>query len=174
MVVCALAADISYHEPGVEFTRPSHTNSADMGADAFLLHPLGFLEDRLLPIAQGTNSSLLPSAMENPNTLESRITSGKSEKTRLDVKATPNRLTTPTVDKFIADVHKHPDCSGHLLVGGSGLSGRAKKKLDQARQDFREHGKVLAHIDNDGVRRISGSFPPAPRNLESSFSQEES
>ncbi|AZR59457.1 hypothetical protein [Eikenella corrodens] len=43
-------------------------------------------------------------------------------KTRIDVKNENNKITKPVAEKFIADIKKHPDCKGHLLLGDNVLT----------------------------------------------------
>ena len=163
MVVCVIAASMSYHEHGVEFTRPSVTNSADMGADLFLRHPPDFL-NKVLQIANGTYVPS-PEALKDSKSSGINITKTlPAQKTRLDVKTTSGKLSCGAVNKYIADIHKHPDCTGHLLVGGSGLTKLGNQKMIQAQQDFQEYGLTLAHVTNDGVVRLGESYrPPALR-----------
>lgn len=163
MVVCVIAASMSYHEDGVEFTRPSVTNSADMGADLFLRHPPGFL-DKVLQIANGTYLPPSPDALKDSESPGVNTKAAPAQKTRFDVKTTSGKLSCGQVDKYIADIHKHPDCTGHVLVGGSGLTKLGKQKMTQAQQNFQEHGLTLAHVNNDGVGRLGECYrPPAPR-----------
>jgi len=165
MVVAVIAASIGYHEDGVDFTRPSITNSADMGSDIFLRHPPKFL-DKLLQVANGT---FLPPSSDAKNNGEPKVPVAKSlptQSTRIDVKRTSGKLGAPTVDKFIADIPKHPGCTGHLLAGGSGLTKNAEIKLAQAQQNFQSNGLTIAYLSNAEVGRLGGHYLPPPPRLD--------
>jgi len=171
MVVSVIAASISHKEDGVDFTRPSVTNSADMGADLFIQHPAGFLGSKLLPVADG---SYLPppadaqSASDIPN---AKPAPALRQTTRVDVKTTDSKLGKGTVEKFVADTAKHPTCTGHLLVGGSGLTKPAERTLAQAQQSYEKDGKIFAHVNNEGIRRLAEHYRPPEPNLTSEASQ---
>jgi hypothetical protein len=84
--------------------------------------------------------------------------SKKLIESRVDVKTTPNKLQTDTVEKFVADVRKHPKCTGHVLMGGSSLTAPAQRKFEQYQQDFEQKGKILAYISNEGISRLESSY----------------
>ena len=168
MVVAVLAASIAYHEDGIDYTRPSVTNSADMGADLYLRHPKGYLENTLLPMADG---SYLRLPEDGPKDTESRDSGAETQKSRIDVKKTDEKLGKGTVEKFVADIHKHPDCKGHILVGGSGLTKPAEQILARAKDDFQKDGKILAYISEDGLRRVAAHYPVSTLDLNHDISQ---
>ncbi|WP_447578719.1 hypothetical protein [Achromobacter kerstersii] len=150
MALVKVVADMAIAEERVDFTRTTTTNTADMGADLFISHPKGFM-DKIEAIAAG-----------NP-VIESNAPS--LAKTRVDKKTTEQKLTPVTVGKFIGDVHKHPDCEGHALVGGSGLNKPAQRMFDAAKSDLARNGKNLVYINNEGLTRIGQHYS---RQLQSS------
>ena len=152
MRVVKVLASVGQLEEGVDFTRPSTTNTADMGADLYLFHPSGFL-DKFANIANGNAPNQL-APIEQKSGIKS------SQKTRIDVKATSNKIHAQTVRKFISDTHKHPDCTGHLLVGGAELSKTARQEFDEARVSFGKHGKKLDYIKNDGIINLEKHYHP--------------
>jgi hypothetical protein len=142
MKAIRLATYIAESEEGVDLIRHTTTNTADMGADMILTH-----HDDLLPkmkqIAEGEPSS---------ERVES--TSMKSARSRFDVKTTNNKLQKDTVKKFVSDTRKHPDCQGHILMGGKDMTGPARKEFHQAQEAFSENGKTLMYINNDGFKGL--------------------
>lgn len=154
MKVTKVVCDIALRENGVDFTRPTNTNTADMGADMILESPVGFLE-RLENIALGKTEFSDKSVQTNDN-------SSTTYKTRIDVKATDRKLQSDTVDKFTADIRRHPDCKGHILIGGSGLTGPAKIKFNQVQVDAESDGKKVTYISNNGLSKIKNHYEAFP------------
>jgi len=106
MRVIKIVADIAIQEEGLDFTRPTITNESDMGADLMIKSSPQSLK-RLLQVAEGLPQSIDEhSAERSKKTIESRV----------DVKTTQSKLQTDTVEKFASDVHKHPKCTGHILM----------------------------------------------------------
>jgi len=146
MRVVKIVADIAIQEEGLDFTRPTVTNESDMGADLMIKSSLQSL-NRLLQVAAG-----LPQPTDEHSTLKKTIES------RVDIKTTRSKLQTDTVEKFASDVRKHPKCTGHILMGGSNLTGPAQRKLDQYKDDFAQEGKILAYISNNGIGRLESEY----------------
>jgi hypothetical protein len=149
--VLILTANIGRIKDGVDVTRPTITNSADQGADEFITHPVGFLNE-IAEIA----GSIVPSTRHRPTKKESHT----SEKSRIDVKTTNNKLQKDTVDKFISDCHNHPKCTGHILMGGADLTGPAKKVFEAAQNRFSPSGKTLLYVNNEGIRKLEEYYQP--------------
>lgn len=154
MRVVKIVADIAIQEEGFDFTRPTVTNESDMGVDLMLKSSPQSLR-RLLQIAAGN-----PRPTDEPDPERSK----KTIESRVDVKTTQNKLQTDTIEKFAADVLKHPKCTGHILMGGSNLTGPAQRKFDQYKTVFEQKGKVLGYISNEGVGRLEAAYakPIAP------------
>ena len=159
MRVIKIVADIAIQEEGFDFTRPTITNESDMGADLMIKSSPQSL-DRLLQVAAGHSQPIDEHSAER---------SKKPIASRVDVKATQNKLQVDTVEKFASDVHKHPKCTGHVLMGGSNLTGPAQRKFNQYKQDLAQEGKVLAYISNEGINRLASEYtkPIAPAQKDS-------
>ncbi|MGI9213635.1 MAG: hypothetical protein ACR2HF_14280 [Methylococcaceae bacterium] len=158
MRVVKIIADIAIEEEGFDFTRPTITNESDMGADLIIKSSPQSL-NHLIQVALGHSKSTDEHSTErSKKTIESRV----------DVKTTQNKLQADTVEKFASDVHKHPGCTGHILMGGSNLTGPAQRKFDQYKEDFAQEGKILAYISNEGMNRLASEYTrpiaPAPEN----------
>ena len=152
MKVARILTYIGESENNIDFTRHTITNMPDMGADMILTHPDDFLP-KLKQISEGVPSSEL---------VES--TSPNQAKSRIDVKATSNKIHVDVVKKFVSDIRKHPDCQGHILMGGKDMSGPAKKEFQHAQKVFSEENKTLMHINNDGSERIEKHYREAIEN----------
>ena len=148
MRVIKIFADIAIQEEGLDFTRHTVTNESDMGADLMIKSSPQSLE-RLLQVATG-----LPQFTAEHSTERSK----KPIESRVDVKTTQSKLQTDTVEKFASDVHKHPKCTGHILMGESDLTGPAQRKFDQYKKEFEQDGKVLAYISNVGINRLESEY----------------
>lgn len=146
-----LIANIGIVKDGVDVTRPTTTNTADQGADLFITHSPGFLNE----FAEVAGSTL-PSNQIAPANKESSA----PEKSRVDVKTTANKLQKDTVEKFIGDCHNHPTCRGHILMGGSDLTGPAKREFEAAQNRFSASGKTLLYVKNDGVHKLEAHYKP--------------
>lgn len=158
MALVKVVADIATVEERVDFTRTTTTNTADMGADLFISHPSGFI-DKIEAIANGSHES------SSAATHSKRVVT--LAKTRVDKKTTQQKLHGDTIQKFIGDVHKHPDCEGHALVGGAGLSAPARRAFEQAKSDFDLAGKKLVYISNFGLTRVGEHYSRLLANSES-------
>lgn len=150
-----LVAKIGLVKDGVDVTRPTTTNTADQGADLFITHPPGFLNE----FAEVAGSAL-PSAQHSSVKKEGAT----SEKSRVDVKTTDGMLQKDTVEKFIGDCHNHPKCTGHILMGGLGLTGPSEKTFKAAQDRFSSSGKTLLYVKNDGVNRLEAHYNPQIEN----------
>jgi hypothetical protein len=148
MRVIKIVADIAIREEGLDFTRPTVTNESDMGADLMIKSSPQSLK-RLLQAA-----AAFPQSTDEYSTERSK----KAIESRIDVKTTQNKLQTDTVEKFAADVHKHPKCTGHILMGGSNLTGPAQRKFEQYKKEFEQDGKILAYISNTGISRLESEY----------------
>jgi hypothetical protein len=148
MRVIKIVADIAIQEEGFDFTRPTITNESDMGADLMIRSSQQSL-NRMLHIAAGTVQSTNECTTER---------SKKAIESRVDVKTTQSKLQTDTIEKFVADVHKHPKSTGHILMGGSSLTAPAQRKFDQYQAEFEQKGKILAYISNDGISRLESGY----------------
>jgi hypothetical protein len=161
MRVIKIVADIAIQEEGFDFTRPTITNESDMGADLMIKSSSQSLK-RLLKIAAGFAQSTDECSTE---------LSKKAIESRVDVKTTPNKLQSDTIEKFVADVRKHPKCTGHILMGGSSLTAPAQRKFEQYQEDFEQKGKILAYISNEGISRLESDYAKsiilAPKESES-------
>lgn len=151
MQVAKLLCDISTKEEKCDFTRPTNTNTADGGADLVLEHPEGFTE-HLSSIADGESKSIFRANDEQ----------NKTEKTRIDVKATPSKISADTVDKFGGDIRKNPDCKGHMLVGGSGMTKGATEKFNSIREAVNNDGKKVTYISNEGLEEAENHYQALP------------
>jgi hypothetical protein len=148
MRVIKIVADIAIQENGFDFTRQTITNESDMGADLMIRSSPQSLE-RLLRVAEG-----LPQPTDEHNAESSK----KTIESRVDVKTTQSKLQTDTIEKLASDVHKHPKCTGHILMGGSKLTGPAQRKFNQYKEKFELDGKVLAYIPNEGIGRLESEY----------------
>ena len=76
----------------------------------------------------------------------------KKMQTRIDVKNENNKITKPVAQKFIADIKKHPDCKGHLLLGDNGLTKGAEDVFREAEENYPD--KKIGYISNEGVQNL--------------------
>ena len=150
MRIAKLLCDISIKEEGCDFTRHTNTNTADSGADLVFEHPEGF-SSYLVSIASGT----VPTTQEGQQ-LNNIV------KTRIDVKTTDNKISPDTVDKFGGDIRKNPDCQGHLLIGGSGMSKEAQKRFKSIQEAAKEDGKIVDYIPNTGINNLEAHYQALP------------
>lgn len=150
MRVAKLLCEVSVKEDRCDFTRPTNTNTADGGADLVLEHPDGF-EEKLIGISLGGAIAGVPLNTDTPTV-----------KTRIDVKATDGVISPDTVDKFVGDTRKNPDCKGHALVGGKRMSKRAKENFETAQKDAKEDGRFLAYIPNSGLQNLESHYESLP------------
>lgn len=148
MRVVKIVADIAIKEDGFDFTRPTITNESDMGADLMIKSSPQSLK-RMLQIAAGVSQSPDECSKETPR---------KVIESRVDVKTTQSKLQADTIEKFASDVNKHPRCTGHILMGGSNLTGPAQRKFNQYKEEFEQDGKVLAYISNEGISRLESEY----------------
>ena len=150
MRVAKLLCEISTKEENCDFTRHTNTNTADGGADLVLEHPEGFTT-QLLAIAEGTSKAPVELKEEQ-----------KIVKTRIDVKATESTISPDTVEKFGGDIRKNPDCTGHMLLGGSRLSKGAQKKFEDIQAAAKEGGKTVSYISNNGLKKLEEHYQALP------------
>lgn len=155
MRVAKLLCEVSIKEEKCDFTRPTNTNTADGGADLVLEHPDGF-EQKLIGISSGGGT-----------TEEETAPDSSTVKTRIDVKTTDGAISPDTVDKFIGDIRKNPDCKGHVLVGGSRMSKGAQKKFEAGKESAQEDGKFVAYIPNEGLQNLENHYTALPNPNES-------
>lgn len=142
-------ATVAKNEDNFDFTKPTTTNTPDMGADIILEHNENFIENTMIPLSQEKKP------ITNTKTLDKKP---KTVKSRIDIKNTERKISKDTVEKHISDVRKHPDCTNHLLIGGKGLTSPAKKRLDNANQDFSENGKKLYYINQNEMENIHNHY----------------
>lgn len=141
-----LVTYIGESEEGVDFTRPTTTNTPDMGADIVIEHPENYLQ-KMLKIASG----------DQPKNSDGAPI-GNISKSRVDVKATDRKLQKDTVIKFVSDIRKHPDCKGQILMGGSGLTGPAQREFSAAQEIFSGDGKSLIYFNNEQTQRLEKHY----------------
>ncbi len=144
-------ANIGISEDGVDFTRPTTTNTADQGADIFMTHPSGFLNK----FSDISDSKLPPLQSEDINNPQPT-----AEKSRIDVKTTDKKLQKDTVQKFIADCANHPNCRGQILMGGADLTGPGHKVFEAAQESFSKKGKILLYVKNEGIKKLEAYYKP--------------
>lgn len=138
-------AIVAKNEDNFDLTRPTTTNTPDMGADIILEHKENFIDNNILPISIG----------KAPNITQNEEEKLKIEKTRIDVKATERKISKDTVEKFIADIRKHPDCTNHMLIGGQNITSPAKKRLDKANEDLKDDKKKIYYLNNAAIKNVS-------------------
>ena len=146
-----LVANIGKLKDGVDVTRPTTTNTADQGADLFITHPSGFLNE----FAEVAGCAL-PSTPKSPTNKEV----SPSEKSRVDVKTTDSKLQKDTIEKFIGDCHNHPTCTGHILLGGSDLTSPARREFEAAQNRFSLSGKTLLYVKNESIKKLENHYQP--------------
>ena len=149
MNVIKLLADVAIREDKFDFTRPTITNESDMGADLIFKSTLQSL-NYMLQVAYGNTEAAVTDEAEPAQT--------KIMESRIDVKTTQNRLQTDSVDKFASDVRKHPNCCGHILMGGNGLTKPAQQKFNEYKEVYKQEGKILAYISNEGINNLKIEF----------------
>lgn len=152
-LVITLATVVSHEEDKghrCDITRHTNTNTADSGADVVLESPKTVV-DNLFEIAKGSASS------NNVTHNQLAVKEDKIIKTRFDNKNTESKLGVDTVREFVADVRKNPDCTGHVLTGGSGLTAGAKKEIKAAQEAYGDK-KLIGHINNEGIKNINANY----------------
>ncbi|WP_422139219.1 hypothetical protein [Endozoicomonas sp. ALC020] len=150
MRVLITLANIVKTEEDCDVTRHTNTNTADGGADLVLEHPEGLLS-YLHRVAAGDENLQSPDLSRAPR-----------EKTRIDVKTTDRKLSPDTIVKFAGDIKRNPDCNGHVLMGGSGLSNKAKSDLEEIKTAYEEVGKTVLYISNKGTENLEHHYGLLP------------
>ena len=148
MVVGRICSNVGYCYPNhCDFQRLTTTNTPDMGADYFLEGPPGFVDNVMIPIANGKEPTTSHIAQ-----LESSHHKNykKPEKTRIDRKTTNNKIGATTMKKFIQDCAKHPLCEKHVLMGGEDLTPKAKEIISS-------HPNTR-YVNNKGIERLDTFF----------------
>ena len=151
MRVMKILADIAISENDFEPIRATITNESDMGADFEITSTSQSLQ-RMLQIGGVQLSD------KDEMNLES---SKKVMKSRMDVKTTQSKIGKDTVDKFATDVHKHPNTTTHILIGGTNLTAPAQREFNQYKEVFAQEGKVLAYISNEGKCKLASHYANA-------------
>lgn len=160
MMMAVILSSISVKENGADFTRHSHTNSADLGAD-FQFRALPSTFEKIDQITKGTYESLPPSDTNcepghNQNTIPE-----KYESARIDVK-TSDVISKAGVDKFVSDIPKHPTTKYHILAGGE-LKGKAKETFVEQQELWADSGIQLQHWTKQALVNLSQHYePPRP------------
>ena len=143
-------ATIAKSEDKFDLTRPTTTNTPDMGADIILEHEEDYIENTMIPLSQEETPTIKKSS--------ELATKSKTAKTRIDIKTTEKKLQKDTVEKFIADTRKHPDCKNHMLIGGKDLTSPAKKLLNETNIELEKDNKKLFYINNNGMKNIDSHY----------------
>jgi hypothetical protein len=143
-------AGASIRENSLDFTRHSVTNQSDLGVDYTLQGKAETLIN-FCETAAGTNLPMLTETLGDPT---------KTVEGRVDVKTMDRKLTNVEVNKFIADIKKHPNTELHILAGGTALTKTAQKNFNSQQTAFRENGKALEYISNTGIRRLANEYKP--------------
>ncbi|MBE3888624.1 hypothetical protein ACEWAU_22270 [Vibrio parahaemolyticus] len=146
MRVLRLLSHIVESEENCDVTRHTNTNTADGGADLVLEHPKGLLT-HLGSIASGSSGSTAPD-----------LTDADRVKSRVDVKTTDSKISPDTVTKFGGDIRRNPDCNGHVLTGGSGLSKQAETDFKNLQLAYEEVGKTIIYIPNSGISNLEHHY----------------
>lgn len=145
------------HNKSCDVTRHTNTNTADSGADAVLESPVSVVTNSL-HIAND-NGKIQSGAIHG----EVRKPLGDRRiKTRFDFKNTKSKLGSDTVRKFGGDIRKNPDCDGHLLVGGEGLTKGGKQEFKSLIDAYGKE-KIIAYISNEGFRNIEKNYDELDR-----------
>jgi hypothetical protein len=156
MRVLRLLSHIVETEENCDVTRHTNTNTADGGADLILEHPKGLLL-HLDNLATGD-------AGHQPPDLSSAL----RVKTRIDVKTTDGMLSPDIVKKFSGDIRRNPDCDGHVLMGGAGLSKQAASDFKEIQDAQKEVGKTVVYIPNTGIENLERNYTALPVNTSDS------
>ena len=147
--IVKILSDVGISNDGVDLTRPTTTNTADLGADMILYHPRKTLKE-IAEVAEVTF----------PSSAETLLPEKQNEivKSRIDVKTTPKKLQKDIVEKFVDDVNNHPKATGHILIGGQDLTGPGKKLMAEAQQRLSEEGKDMVYINNSGIKKLETHY----------------
>jgi len=135
----------------LEVTRPSKTNSADLGLDMTLSGPKKEVE---VFIQNAIPERIQPKHIEN-------IDQNKIVKARIDSKNFENRVTKSEMKKFVSETAIHTDSTYHLIMGGTGLTKGAEEIIKNANTLLEKQGMEVIHITHDGIINLSDSYPPA-------------
>ena len=141
--VVILVAEIGKKEDGVDLTRQSVANSADMGSDLNLHGPKGYLK-KFEAISNGK--------FEEASSMG--VDLSKQEVARIDVKNTSKPIQSNTVDKFIDDTYKHPSKQGDILMGGPRLTGPAQEKFNTHKENMAKKGRTVIYINQDQISNL--------------------
>ena len=125
----------------VDFVRYTTTNTPDNGHDIGVHHTEKNF-DEMMAISNGNLSEFSSPKEDESNRM----------KTRIDVKNENNKITKPVAEKFIADIKKHPDCKGHLLLGDNGLTKGAENVFHEAEKNYPD--KKIGYISNKGIQKL--------------------
>ena len=71
----------------------------------------------------------------------------------------------PTLlNKFAGDIRRNPDCDGHILMGGGGLSNKAESDFKEIQAAQAEVGKIVVYIPNAGIENLEQHYTALPDN----------
>lgn len=152
MRVLRLLSHIVEAEVNCDVTRHTNTNTADGGADLILEHPQGLLP-HLGSIASGEDNNRPPD-----------LADAQKVKSRVDVKTTESKIGPDVLKKFAGDIRRNPDCDGHVLMGGAGLSNQAKSDFKEIQDAQAEVGKTVVYIPNTGIENLERHYTALPNN----------
>lgn len=159
MIFGVIVNSIGHSEDGVDYTRHSVTNSADLGSD-FVIYSTEKTFEKIDQIAQGTyQPQLALSASEPPPASPSK---GKRIATRVDCKTSP-QITLSTVKKFSGDILKNPTMTNHVLAGGDRMMPAAEKEWQRQVEAHAVDGINLYYWSNQSIFNLSNHYePPRP------------
>lgn len=150
MVLLNIISSTCHVTDKLEITRPSKTNSADLGLDMSLSGPKKEIEKF---INHAIPERTQPKHIEN-------IDENKIVKARIDSKNFENRITKVEMKKFVSETAIHSDSTYHLLMGGRGLTKGAQEVINNAAPLLEKQGIEVIHITHEGIDRLSDNYPP--------------
>lgn len=145
-IVSRIASNIMYIDPYFDYRRHTNMNTPDMGVDFLFENRPGFVDNVMIPIANGKEPTASYAQLESSRHKSYK----KTEETRIDVKETNYKIGVPTANKFIQDCSKNPLCDRHILMGGKGLTPEAKKIISS-------HPNTR-YVNNEGIKRLDTYF----------------
>ncbi|ECE0486561.1 hypothetical protein KX75_20565 [Salmonella enterica subsp. enterica] len=151
MMMLNIFSSASIAHNGLEVTRPSKTNSADLGADMFLTAPQNVIEI-LLNVASGNFDT--PSSIGIGN-----VSGNEVVKARIDSKNYDNKVSKAAMAKFLSEVPLHADSQYHLIIGGPSVTKGAQKLLDDTKPVLDAQGIEVRHISDTGIFNLSEAYP---------------
>lgn len=149
MIALSIVSAACHVTDKLEVSRPSKTNSADLGLDLSLS---GKKKDIETILTTATPNRTQSEAMNN-------IGDDVIVKARIDSKNYDGKITKAAMDKFVGEICLHPDSNYHIMWGGTHLTKGAKESASNANERLKDKGITIEYINKEGIYNLSEAYP---------------